>query len=186
MKIGTFFITAALALFVMAGFFASNNRALAAECAAEIADTTKQYAASRAKFKYSEKLGGRIEKMLKKARLRLDQGKKKRCFKIIKKVQTKIAYRENKAKGGGKQAGKGGKRAGKGGGNKAKCAAEIKATETLFAASSDRYDYAPFAIRFVDLKLSEANAFLKQGKYKKCRNKIKKAREKIDFFEKRG
>jgi hypothetical protein len=181
MKIGTFFMSAALALFVMAGFFASSNRALAAECEAQIADTKKQYAASKAKFKYSEKLAGRIEKMLKKARLRLDQGKKKGCFKIIKKVRKKIAYRENKAGGGGKG---GGKQAGKGGGNKAKCAAELKAVEKRYDDFFMNTTGIPAAAqRKVDQIIFKAEAFKKEGKYKKCLKQVKNVSKKLEFFE---
>ena len=181
MKIGTFFMSATLALFVMAGFFASSNRALAAECAAQIADTKKQYTASKAKFKYSEKLGGKIEKMLKKARLRLDQGKKKGCFKIIKKVRKKIAYRENKAAGGGKG---GGKQAGKGGGKKAKCAAELKSVEKRYDGFQMNNTGIPAAAqRKVEQIMSKAESYLKEGKYGKCRKEVKKVSKKLEFFE---
>ena len=176
MKIRTFFITATLALFAATGFFASNNRALAADCAAQIADTKKQYAASRANFKYSEKLAGKIDKILKKARKRLDQGKKKFCLKLVKKARAKIAYRENKAKAGGKRAGKGGK-------NKAKCAAELKAAEKRLNLLPDNYDVAERAERFIGAQLSRATSFMKEGKYKKCQGQIKKANAKMDFYE---
>ncbi len=180
MKIRTFFITAALALFATSIIFASNNPAQAEECSAQLADTKAQYATSKEKYRYSEKLAGKIEKFLKKAQLRLDQGEKKGCFKLVKKAQTKIAYRENKAKGGGgKQAGKGG-----GGKNKAKCASELKAVEK-------RYDdffmnntgIPPAAQRKVDQVMFKAAAYQKEGKYWKCRKQVKNVSKKLEFFE---
>ena len=192
MKISTFFITATCAVFAATILFASSNPAQAEECSAQLADTKAQYAASKAKYRYSEKLSGKIEKFLKKAQLRLDQGKKKGCFKLVKKARTKIAYRENKAKGGGgKQAGKGGgggggKQAGKGGGgkNKAKCASELKAVEK-------RYDdffmnntgIPPAAQRKVDQVMFKAVAFKKEGKYGKCLKQVKKVSQKLEFYE---
>jgi len=110
MKIRILFITATCALFATPIFFASNNPAQAEECSAQLADTKAQYAASKEKYRYSEKLAGFIEKFLKKARLRLDQGKKKGCFKLVNKARKKIAYRENKARERANQGGQGGRR----------------------------------------------------------------------------
>ncbi len=185
MKIGTFFTTATLALFVAAGIFAPANRALAAECAAQITDTKAQYATSKAKYKYSEKLAGKIEKFLKKAQLRLDQGKKKGCFKLVKKARAKIAYRENKARAGGKAGGTGGgKQAGKGGGKKAKCTAELKAVEKRYEDFfMNNTGIPPAAQRSVEQIMFKAEAYKKEGKYGKCRKQVKKVGKKLEFFE---
>lgn len=187
MKFGRFFITASLTLFVAAGFFAVSKGARAAECAAQIEATAKHYATSREKYRYSEKLAGKIEKFLKKAQLRLDQGKKKGCFKLVKKARAKIAYRENKAKGSGKGAGKNTAKLsgrGKGGGNKAKCATELKAVEKRYNDFfMNNTGIPPGAQRTVERAFFRAEAYSKEGKYKKCRNQIKKVSKKLEFFE---
>ena len=69
----------------------------AADCAGQIAETEKHYAVSKAKYRYSDKLQSVVGRLLKKARTRLEEGKKKGCFKLVKKARGKIASRESKA-----------------------------------------------------------------------------------------
>lgn len=69
----------------------------AADCAGQIAETEKKYGASKAKYRYSEKLQSVVARLLNKARTRLEEGKKKGCFKLVKKARGKIASRESKA-----------------------------------------------------------------------------------------
>ena len=185
MKIGGYLIPATLALFVAAGTFSLNKSAHAAECAAQIEATTKQYAASQEKYRYSEKLAGKIDKFLKKAQLRLDQGKKKGCFKLVKKARAKIAYRENKAKASGKGDGKNtASLSGRGkGGAKAKCAAEVKAADERLMVFKDQYMMPDKAEQFIQHYINRAASYLKEGKYKKCRKEIKQANSKMNFFQ---
>ncbi|MDX1485604.1 MAG: alpha/beta hydrolase [Alphaproteobacteria bacterium] len=77
----------------------SAGRPKATDCAGQITETEKQYAASKAKYRYSDRLQSVVERLLKKARTRLDEGKKRGCFKLVKKARDKIASRESKAGG---------------------------------------------------------------------------------------
>ena len=192
MKISALVYTGLFAFFIGAGVFIPAKQVSAADCAAEIAATEKKYAASKAKYKYSEKLSGVVERLLKKARTRLEQGKKKGCFKLVKKAQGKIAFRENKAKGGSAQKRSGGAQkaalggGARGGGGKAKCSRELKAANARLTKMADHAGDRKVndkQERWIDSQLRKAEGFLKDGKYKKCRNVIKNTNKKMDFFD---
>ncbi len=169
-------IPAILALGLPTGLIDPGHGALAAECAATIEKIEKNYAKSREDHSYSDELAKKMDTLLRKARTRLQRGNKRGCFKAVKKARNILLRKQGIEPAANKEDAK------------KRCAAELKATEKKFSISLDEgyKRYPPAAERSINLNLSKANSFMKEGKYGKCRAQINKARKKIEVLESRG
>ena len=176
MKVAAYLISGALALCLTTGFIDPGNGALAAECAETIKKIEKNYGISLENHSYSDELAKKMDTLLQKARMRLQRGKKRGCFKAMKKARNILLRKEGIDPAASKEDAK------------KKCAAELKAIEKKFSRSLDEgyKRYPPAAERSINFNLSKAASFMKEGKYGKCRAQINKARKKIEVLESRG